>query len=194
MILGTIAGLSCEEELPPYHDPSDIVEFHLESKYAYSNTQNELQVDYVFTNLFDETLQAKAGVHGTGKITLRRDTSRHKTFTITGSDAVNGYNPLTGVVTIDPGKSIRFRYKWNFIDDDNHDLRKTAFIYYPDTTCTNWGRMIAFNETFRVTGSLKVFERIPMMTAEPGDLSMCHVNIFVLQNYCPIIDPTKPCP
>ena len=113
---------------------------------------------------------------------------------ISASNAVNGYDPRTGVVTIDPGKSVRFRYKWNFVDDNARDLRQTAFVYHPDTTCIAFGRMIAFNETFRMTGSLKVFERIPTLTAAPRELSMCHVNIFVLQNYCPIIDPARPCP
>lgn len=189
-----LLGLSCNESLPPSVDPSHAIDVKMNVQYAYSNTENAVHVDFTVTNRFDETLQARAAVFGTGIITLKRDTSRHRTYLVSVANVLNGYNSATGMVTIDPGQSIHVLYVWNFVDDVGRDFRTTVFTYYPDTTCLTFGRMIAFNETFTVTGSIRIFDKLPTITVPPRELSMCHVNKYVLQNYCPIIDPNNPCP
>ena len=193
LCLGALTVLSCQENLPPYVDPNALG-VEPDVKYVFTNSDNSLWVEFVVTNHFDETLQAKPVIQGTGRITWKKDPTRYRSFTLTELDVTSGYNPATGVLTIDPGKTIRLRYTWNFVDDSASDLT-ARFVYYADPTCNGptFYRRIAYRETFVVTGSLRVFEKIPAIVVVPAEFSMCYVTNFVLPNYCIPIDPDKSC-
>jgi len=183
--------VTCSEQLPTYTDPADALTLTLEGKYILAISGNYMRVDFIMTNTFDETLQAKPSVQGSGRITFKRDTTIHRSFTLSSNNLVGGYDPATGIVTIDPGQSVRFRYVWGFTDDQGQNLTQTSFQYYPDPSCP--GRMIAYNETFVLTGSLKIFDRIPRKDAAPTEFSMCYVSAYVPPNSCPPINTDAPC-
>jgi hypothetical protein len=191
MIALMLPFLSCNEHLPSYTDPGNALVLTLEGRYILTRSGNYMRVDFIMTNNFDETLQAQPAIQGRGSITLKRDTTLHRSFTLSPSNIVQGYDPQTGLLTIDPGESVRFRFEWSFVDDRGVSLPQTVFVYHPDPTCP--GRAIAYNETFILTGSLKVFDRIPTTSAGPMEFSLCYVTAYVPPNACPPINTDLPC-
>lgn len=185
---------SCSESLPPYLDPREVLEGTLEGRYVLILSENSLKVDFTVRNAFDETLEGKASLQGDGQIVLQRNNDRKKTFVLSVSNMVAGnsfYNQATGVLKLDPGASITFRYTWNFIDDSNRDLRQADFQYVGDPSCQS--RMIAYEETFILRAQMKVYEKVAEVVAGPVAFSMCHVTAWVNPMSCPPILTDQPC-
>lgn len=194
-----VLALSCNESLPPYNDPGHVFEGQLLARYTLTLNENSLKVEFRFTNVFDETLNGVADLQGSGLITLKRKPTVRKTFTITSAHLVSGkYVPSTRVLTIDPGDTVRLIYTWDFRDDAGNDLRSTEFTYFPDASCTMdqpvpVERRIASRETFIISASLSVFNRVTPVVVGPIEYSMCHVSQYVAPNVCPPIIPEQAC-
>jgi len=74
----------------------------------------------VFVNKYEETLDGEALLTGRLTISWAVDRTFQKTVTIGSSNIVyaRGYNAATGVLSIDPGDSVRFLVSWNLVADD----------------------------------------------------------------------------
>lgn len=188
ILSGSLLVLSCEESLPPYDDPREVVDGTVRGRYELFFGDNRLKVDIFLVNTFDETFQARAFFEGEGVITLRRKPSVQKTFTITPDLFVSGtYNRFTGILTMDPGDTVRLTYVWNFVDDNNRDLRDLEFQYVQDPSCP--GRMIAREEMFVLRARVKVYDKIREVVSAPWEFALCYVNPVVDPQVCP---PTWP--
>ena len=183
---------SCDGELPPYRDPTDVLQGKMDGIYALSLSTNTLRVYLVLENTFDETLQGTATFDGLATITSTRDPNIHKTFKLTAANIIHArsYNPSTRVLTIDPGGDyVKLEAIWNFIDDNGTDLTQNFFRYENDPTCP--GRRIGLPEFLLLTGELKVFDRINTVKAKTKLFQLCHVDPYVSPNFCP---PIFDCP
>jgi hypothetical protein len=198
VLLGWVV-FSCNESLPTYRDPAHVFSGELAARYTLTLNENSLKIEFRFTNVFDETLAGVASLEGSGIITLRRKPAVRKTFTMTVAHLVSGkYVPATRMLTIDPGDTVRLIYTWDFRDDTGNDLRTGEFTYFPDPTCTfdepvPVERRIAARETFIISASLRVFDRITPVVVGPIEYSLCHVDRYVSPNVCPPILPELSC-
>ncbi len=185
--------MACEGEIPARLDPSDVFESKVQAFYNLSITQNDLRILFTARNKFDETLQAVADFNGTLELTMARNTSIRKTFTLSAAQLVyaRSYNTGTRVLTIDPGDSVVFGVNWNFISDAGLDLRLVHFIYTPDISCTQYARKFAHPEIIIIEGQLKIFDKVNVTKAGTIQFLLCHVNLFVLPNYCTPILPNQ---
>lgn len=183
----------CSESLPPYLDPRAVLSAHLKGAYVLTISENAMKVYLDIKNIFDETFEAPAVFEGDGEIALIRKPGVRKTFSLTAANVVlaPGYNRPSGILRLDPGDSIRVAFTWNFIDDLGTDLRNAEFLYVGDTSCQY--RRIAYGERFSIRASFRVFDKIDTISEGPIEFIMCHVNVYVLPNYCPIIDTESPC-
>jgi len=186
-------GMVCDETLPPYQDPRDILIASIGARYVLFGGDNSLKIFLDVHNSYDETLEARADFSGEMKITLARDPSVSRTFSITQTDlrTTGKYTPATGVLRMDPGDTVRFEVSWDFVDDNGTNLRTGLFRYYEDASCT--GRCIAEEEQFVLNGSVKIFEKVSASTSRAELISICHVSTFVPPQFCPPVDTSIPC-
>lgn len=186
-------GIICQEDLPPFENPRDILPAEVEGSYLFTETENSVVILLTVRNNDDETLEARASLSGTGTITLLKDTSTHRTFawtvvTMAGSPR---YNPTTKVLTLDPGEELQFVYSWDFIDDFGTDVRQSAFVYRPDAACSL--REIAYQETFVLKSRIRIFEAFAEVTAPERDLLICHISTWVDPRVCSPVTPATAC-
>jgi hypothetical protein len=186
-------SMSCDEALPPYQDPRNVLEGIFRAQYILLMDDNSLHVRVVINNAYDETLQGPALMQGTVHITSKSDLSIEKTLQYSAANIVHhtAYNRTTGILTIDPKDSLVFEASWNFIDNAGGDVRQRLFQYVPDPSCGF--RSIALEETFVLRGSFKVFERTSEVNVGPTEYSFCHITSWVPAASCPIIYSEPPC-
>jgi hypothetical protein len=101
------------------------------------------------------------------------------------------YNTSTKVLRFDPGDSLIFRIRWDFVDDSGDSLKNTVFRYNADPNCPV--RCIADEEVFSLTAGLRLFDEIPAATYGPELFSICHVTTWVDGLSCPPINTAFPC-
>lgn len=183
---------SCNSELPPYHDPTELFRVEPSGLYVLSAQDNSLKVILTVINSFDETLDGEAVLEGTVRISLARSPDYEKNDSVDDANLiqVRSYNPSTKHLTLDAGDSIRFLYSWNFIDDSGRDLRQEVFRYIRDTTCVERDRRIAVKETFLLSGEVNVFQRTRLAKSKIAIFNICHVNSWVNTAICPPILPS----
>jgi hypothetical protein len=154
-----VFSFSCDESLPPRQDPSNLFRVYLQQFYIYTQFENDVTVNLVAINDFDETLSERVGIDGSIVITSDRDSSVHKTFQLSLTNLIHGnYNPVKGVLTIDPGDSVILQVKWDFTDDSGGSLMSDFFRYSVDRTCQQ--RDVAEQEGFRIVGKTKLYSRL----------------------------------
>jgi hypothetical protein len=185
--------MSCDESLPPYQDPRNILQASMRGRYVLSPDDNSLHVTLIVKNVYEETIQAQATLRGTIVVTAKRNSSIQITLPITANNITyaTSYNRATGILTIDPQDTVVFSASWSFIDNAGRDLRQMFFDYTPDPTCSF--REIAAEETFILDGSVKVYDMISDVTAEPIEFSMCHVTNWVDTRTCYPVFTDQPC-
>jgi len=201
--IATSASLACEGELPARLDPSDVFDGKSQAFYNLSNLQNDLRILFTVRSTFDETLEAVADFSGTLELTMARNTSIRKTFSLSAAQLVyaRSYNTGTRVLTIDPGDSVVFGVNWNFISDAGLDLRLNYFRYTPDPACLAIGhplclppgqdRKLANPEIIIIEGQLKTFHKVYMTKAGPAQFLLCQVDRYVPPNCCPPVLPNQ---
>jgi hypothetical protein len=186
--------LSCSEELPPYKEPSDVLQSEIQGRYVYDFTDNIMKVCITVKNTYRETFQSGNVLRGSLQIILSRDQNIRKTAPIDAANLIyaRDYNSSTRVLTLDPRDSIILGYSWNFIDDNGTDLRKSVFQYSPDPTCTS--REIAGEETFIIRGDLRVFSQTGSLILGSINFSFRHVKQWVdPKGGCLWIPTDRPC-
>jgi hypothetical protein len=186
-------SMSCDESLPPYQNPSDVLQGKARAQYVLSFSENSMHVFLTVTNVYEETFQGQAPLSGTLVLTSKRNPKVQKTFHLNANNIsyAASYDKATAVLTIDPGDSVVFSSSWDFIDDAGEDLRLTFFTYVPDTSCG--GRYIAPDETFVLQGSVKVYDELPDVSGGPIEYTFCHVNIWVGPHDCTPVHTEPPC-
>ena len=185
-------SLSCKERLPSYEDPTQVFSGLARTAYLYSGTQNQLRVQLIIVNDYDETFEARTLLEGSIEITLARKPDLKKTFFLSSSNLIQGrYNAGSRVLTFDPGDSVRVGVAWNFVDDRGVDLRQQEFSYQTDQTCSL--RKIAAEETFTITGRLKLYDRTDEINFGRVVFTMCHVNVWVDPRFCTTLTADEAC-
>ena len=188
----TFLQLSCNEALPPYHDPRDVFRAQIEGLYVLTINDNSMKVYLKLINKYDETFEAPVSIDGSIEIAWLRSSTVRKTFALTINNLITKgtYNQSKNILRVDPGDTLTFAVSWDFIDNSARDLR-TSFEYYVDNECEQ--RCVANEEVFVLRGEAKVFEQIPAITVGPVQFSICHVKNWVNPQDCPPVLASIPC-
>ena len=171
----------CKESLPPYNTPSHVFSTRTNFTYEYSPTANYFLFQIFFTNVFDETLEDTIDLEGNFIITPTRDLNRSKTVQLDPGfiESTSMYDPKSGIITIDPGKSIELRYIWDFSDDSGNKLTDSFFNFYVDPECIQ--RMRTPVEDYVVKGKAR-------LTKHGGDL-LIEPKVFSSPYFVPFVGP-----
>ncbi len=141
-------------------------------------------------NIYEETLQSTAPLKGTIEITWLRYPNVRKTDSIDVSNLVyaRSYDRVRGILTLDPGDSIRLEYSWNLVDDNgtfiyNEGENQLTAWKFIDTLCIAAPRRkIAREETFILKGEFFVFKQAAPARFGPTPFSLCYVDKWVQPN------------
>ncbi len=182
---------SCEENLPTYEMPENVLRCTIKVDYVLSPTDNSIKVYFIIYNAFDETLEAPGVLTGTISLTSVRDPEIKKTYEVGPATliAARGYNRFTGMLRIDPGDSIRYLVSWNFQQADNGlDLRIGFFRYYGDLICNGpaIARCLAYTEPFAIEANVQVYHQTAPQSASTL-YPLCFVSRYVLPKLCPSV-------
>ncbi len=176
--------VSCKEPLPEYNDPRDVFDSYLSSVYVCSPTENATKIFLVFVNKYEETLDGEALLTGRLAISRAADRTFQKTVTIGPSNIVyaRGYNAATGVLSIDPGDSVRLLVSWNLVADDGRSLRDEIH-FMNDPTCPR--RLISIAPVpLIITGNMSVYERTETVTPKSLRYEFTLIKDFVSPRDC----------
>jgi hypothetical protein len=160
--------LSCDEELPPYEPPENVLRAELSlsdsrvdrlvSCGSGNKTWNLDPIIFQISviNVFDETLQGPANrVSGKLDVWRKDDPDFGKTFLING--AIDPQHVRNNVLTLDPGDTLKIGVVWLHDNDANQRIWK----YYSQ-------RSLA--ATIRARAQIKVFQETP--TLFPADFEL----------------------
>lgn len=181
---------SCDESLPPRQNPADLFSSRVHPYYSYTPTANNVVVDLIAVNNFDETLNDRLHLEGSVVITSSRDTAVHKTIQLDASNLIRGnYDPVKGTLTIDPGDTVVIEAVWDFTDDAGANLTQSFFNYKVDSTCIQ--RMMSSPESFTVSARSRLFTMLGYAQSQT-ELTFVYYNEFVGPHDClPPAPPTK---
>ncbi len=129
--------LACDDPLPAYHRPENVFiagfsspdtifatySGHADFPPSYSYNTPAFEFIMWVENVFDETLQADADIHGTLELSVLSDPSRTVTMTLS-NDAVSGLNApsvfTSNIITLDPHQKLYLGKSWNYRMDDGY--------------------------------------------------------------------------
>lgn len=195
-------GPICNESLPPYDVPPDFLEGEVSATYVLTENENVVRVFLDVTNRYDETLEGPADFSGSIDISLLGNPDLGITFPLSATQLLTPgvYNAGSGVITIDPGETVRFGVTWNLITGNAVDLRDSVFVYWLDPDCPAGGapatpgpRCIAEEVIFLIEGRVAFFQTTAPAAAGPAMFSLCHVNKYVFGSNCDLIADFIPC-
>jgi len=183
----------CEEVLPRYEDPRDLLSGTMRGQYVLSSVDNSLKVFLTVKNDFDETIEGPAVLRGSIVIASARDPNVRKSFSLTASNLISTrqFNATTGVLTFDSGDSLGFLVSWDFrADDRNTNLRTSFFRFIVDPSCNS--RCLTQPEDFTLTGEVTIFNKIATVRAN-ALFPVCYVSNWVEPRFCPIVITVPAC-
>jgi hypothetical protein len=185
-------GGVCDESLPPYRDPENVFSGELRPEYIFYNIGNFLDVQILIVNTFDETFSAPSVIEGSLEISLERDPDFTRVFPLSTSNIrIGRYNSGTGILTMDPGDTLKLGVQWNFIDGAGRDFRQIVFEYIMDPDCPS--RMLAKPETLIIRGNIKLYARTAAVNLGPRLFSFCHIDRWIDPRSCVTITPAEAC-
>jgi len=194
LAFAAVGFLTCDEALPPFDDPGRVIEGGvIRARYVLVLGDNSAEITLSIRHLYDETFEGVTNLNGSVSLVLDRLPSVHRTvvFDQTNLTTRQKYNSTTKVLRFDPGDSLIFRIRWDFVDDNGDSLQNTVFRYNVDPNCPL--RCIADQEVFTVTASLRLFDEIPAATYGPERFELCHVSTWIDGMFCPPIVTATPC-
>jgi hypothetical protein len=190
-VILTLALGSCNESLPPYAAPAGVFEGQLQGSYVLSMKENSFKVYFTIKNVFDETIQGPEELTGSILIVSARSPDIKKTFLLTGANIIeaSGSNRAGGTLLIDPGGSIRFGVSWNFVDDEDRDLREGFFRFTEDPSCHT--RRRSSREDFVLTAVITLYDRTAPIFVGPVVYPLCYFTELGI--LCPPVLSDAPC-
>jgi hypothetical protein len=166
-------GFGCSENLPVYVEPTNVMQVsvvaveQLDDHLAPPGRQM-VRVVIQGVNTYEEPFLDSARIEGTMKISWERQPYRSRTVTLTQRDLTDQSLVSNGKMLLVPGQAFSMEYYWNMRSDDG--------IYLPSLMNFTWltRRVCAPNvacadpETFVVETSLKVYDRLGVVQAQPA--------------------------
>lgn len=186
-----IAG--CNENLPSRENVMDLVSMKIHSKYyvvpnsELNGDAGKLQFFVSMKNNMDETLEDIARLDGTMAITWippigeEGNYTNTRTVPLTSSNLFysKNYNPVTRKLILEPNDSVVLSFIWNLKTDDSTNLflhmtevTEPSCIVYRDGSPPG-NRRFTSRQKFTVAASVKIFDRLVVLHAQPVTVSYC---------------------
>ncbi len=178
IILASLYFVSCNESLPVYIPPSDIFGASVRPLNALTDTvrysmrddnnPNLVRVTLItpfngyeiaIVNRYEETIQDKMEIEGTVDLLWAEKPDLNAVLTLSNTSIYDGdLDPVTGLLTVNPGDTIRLRVFWNFRLTTN-DWAFTQ-VRYTDGPAYSIGPMQVVSDRFHQTMLLNAVVKV----------------------------------
>jgi hypothetical protein len=194
--------VSCNEELPPYDEPNNLLVVTVEGQYWLSDTEHYVAAIIRIKNTYEETLEGAASLAGEVIVSFARDPSVTKTLKLSSGNLVLGNYSAGGILRIDPKEVVVLKTVWTFPGDSvfadggrdlaHHSRGLPPFLRLQgDTMCVQ--RQLAQPEDLLLQASVTVFTRNSPMVPEIAIFPFCFISDFISTKICPHITTMPPC-
>ena len=185
---------ACEESMPVKDDLSHQVTASMRSGYITQSNQMYLRFYLTVKNDLDEVLEGPGAVKGTLQVTWvpkKNEEIRFnpvRTLSFTSDDIFSGlahYDRQNGKLQLPPKDSIVFFVNWNMKTDDSTYLMN-YFPGFTDGGCSviqldgyPGYRRISDRQKFVVSASVKLYDQLSVIYAQPLTVSHCLVGRYI---------------
>lgn len=114
--------MKCEESLPSYQSPSDLLAIRQMQAEVGGVERSTLVFDIKGVNNYDDTLQDTARVSGTLDVWFPSHENWRITLPITNADLKPPSRLIGRLLTIDPGDTFRVQVSWNLLLQSGEDI------------------------------------------------------------------------
>jgi hypothetical protein len=174
-----LASLSCEEKLPVYVAPANILSLRVSKVEQLSDRQappghQAVHIQLVGENIFDEVFQDSVDIKGSMRIWWKRKPNRYRTLFLTLKDFTSRQLIHNGRMLLLPRQQFTLDIVWNLkTDDSTYCASVNEMNYaYPDERICDYNIICSDPEGFVVESSLNVYDRLGYITAEPKEFSV----------------------
>jgi hypothetical protein len=176
--LFAIASFSCDEKLPVYVEPKNILSLRVAKVEQLSDRQappdhQAVHIQLVGENIFDEVFQDSIDIKGSLRIWWKRKPNRYRTVYLTLTDFTSRDLIHGGRMLLVPGQQFTVDVIWNLkTDDSTYCASVNEMNYaYPDERICDYNIVCSDPEAFVVESSLNVYDRLGYITADPKEFS-----------------------
>lgn len=139
VILGVSLLLGCNESLPPYQSPVDLLSIRKIDVHVDGFTRSNLVIDIKGVNNYDDTLQDTARVNGTLDVWFPSHDNWRITLPVTNDNLKPPTELIGRLLTIDPGDTFHLQLSWNLYSETGEDiLPQIPDDYYYAKTGTHY--------------------------------------------------------
>jgi hypothetical protein len=174
-----LAALSCQEKLPVYAVPTNILSLRVSKVEQLSDRQappgrQAVHIQLVGENIFDEVFQDSIDIKGSMRIWWKRKPELFRTIYLSLKDFTSRELIHNGRMLLLPGQQFTVDVIWNLKTDDSTYLASTEEMNYayPDERICDYNIICSDPEGFVVESSLNVYDRLGYIIAEPKEFSV----------------------
>ena len=177
-IIWAIVSLSCEESLPIYVAPTNILSLRIAQIEQLNNRQappsrQAVHIKLIGENIHDEVFQDSVNIKGSLRIWWKRKPERYRTMYLTLENFTSRDLIHNGRMLLLPGQQFTVEATWDMKTDDSVYVASPTemnFAYPLERVC-DYNIACADPEAFVVEASLNVYDRIGYVVAEAKEFS-----------------------
>ena len=177
-VLG-IAALSCEEKLPVYVEPTNILSLRVSKVEQLNDRQappgrQAVHIQLVGENIFDEVFQDSVDIKGSMRIWWKRKPDRFRTLYLTLENFTSRDLIHNGRMLLLPGQQFTVDAIWDLKTDDSiYVAHPNEMTYtYPDERICDYNIICSDPEGFVVESTLNVYDRLGYISAEVKEFTV----------------------
>ena len=174
ILIIALLAFSCNENLPVYEMPQDVMSLEV-SKVEQLNDHvappNRPQVHIVLVgeNIFDEVFYDSVSIQGAMRIWWKRKPKRYRTLYLTEKNLTDRTLIRNGRMMLLPGQRFSLETYWDIKTDDGMWLVSEMDFSYAMRRYCDYNVICATPEDFVIEVSLKIFDRLGYVIAEPRE-------------------------
>ena len=163
-ILLLLATTSCDESLPPYEKPENLLTIDrieiIQGSYSLSGNY-QVQFFIFGKNQFDEPFSDTVEINGTVAIWCKSRPDLFATLRLNNSNFGPNTNLFGSILTLDPGEEFEFRATWDSVTDEEE--------YFPDLFNLSRRMTVASPDEreFYVQVEITLFQEIGLLKSDP---------------------------
>ncbi len=170
-------SLSCQESLPTYVFPSNIMSFRVGTVEQLSNRlarpgHQAVHMVLVARNTFDEVFEDSVAIKGSVRIWWQRKPRRFRTIYLTQDNMVDPGLIADGKMLLLPGQEFGLNLTWDMLTDDSLYIpSEMNFSFETRERQCDYSVVCSDPETFVVEASILVYDKIGYVQASPKEFT-----------------------
>ena len=192
LALLTVFSLTCQESLPTYVVPANIMSFEVKTIEQLSNRiappgRQLVHMVLIGKNTFDEVFEDSVDIRGSARVWWKRKPRRFRTIELSEQNLSDPGLIKNGKMLLLPGQQFGLDLYWNLMSDDSlYLVSEMIFNNLRQERQCDWAVACSDPETFVVEASLAVYDKIGYVPAPAREFQFIGTTCIVASGpYCP---------